>query len=117
MGSCCCSSAYVSLSSSERVERERVRKGYVPILVGKEMGDMEKVWIPIKLLSHPRIVALLRRSAHEFGFQQQGLLKIKHDSANNSSLGLTDAEKNSCSTPRKKDQLPPNDNVWIFTVL
>lgn len=79
MGSCCCSSAYVSLSCSETVERDRFRKGYVPILVGKEMGDMEKLWIPIKLLSHPRIVALLRRSAHEFGFQQQGLLKIKHD--------------------------------------
>lgn len=59
-------------------ERESVRKGYVPVLVGKE-GDMEKLWIPIKLISHPSIVSLLSRSAHEFGFQQQGLLKIKHD--------------------------------------
>lgn len=53
---------------------ERVRKGYVPMFVGKE-GDMEKLWIPIKLISHPSIVSLLRSSTHEFGFQQRGLLK------------------------------------------
>lgn len=57
-----------------------IRKGYVPVLVGKE-GDgdddlMEKLWIPIKLINHPRIVALLNHSADEFGFRQQGLLKI-----------------------------------------
>ncbi|KAB2613311.1 hypothetical protein D8674_035627 [Pyrus ussuriensis x Pyrus communis] len=47
------------------------------MLVGKE-GDMEKLWIPIKLISHPSIVSLLRSSAHEFGFSNVGCLKIRY---------------------------------------
>ncbi len=63
----------------QRSGNKVTRKGYVPVLVGKQ-GDeddlMEKLWMPIKLLNHPRIVALLNNSADEFGFRQQGLLKI-----------------------------------------
>ncbi|KAL6140418.1 hypothetical protein ACLB2K_058717 [Fragaria x ananassa] len=63
----------------QRSGNKVTRKGYVPVLVGKQ-GDeddlMEKLWLPIKLLNHPRIVALLKNSADEFGFRQQGLLKI-----------------------------------------
>ncbi|KAL6144200.1 hypothetical protein ACLB2K_054895 [Fragaria x ananassa] len=63
----------------QRSGNKVTRKGYVPVLVGKQ-GDeddlMEKLWMPIKLLDHPRIVVLLKNSADEFGFRQQGLLKI-----------------------------------------
>ena len=70
-------SAYMRLSSSfETIGRsDRIRKGYVPVLVGKE-DDMEKLWLPTKLICHPSIVALLNNSADEFGYAQQGLLKI-----------------------------------------
>lgn len=63
----------------ERSGNKVIRKGHVPVLVGKQ-GDeddlMEKLWMPIKLINHPRIIALLNNSADEFGFRQQGLLKI-----------------------------------------
>lgn len=60
----------------------KVRKGYVPVLVGREEEKMEKVWLPTKLIAHPRVVALLNTSADEFGYSHhQGLLRITHDVA------------------------------------
>jgi len=59
---------------------EEARKGYVPVLVGKEPNMMTKIWVPIKVLKHPTIVELLNKSADEFGYQhQQGVLKIIYD--------------------------------------
>ncbi|KAF4373246.1 hypothetical protein G4B88_007259 [Cannabis sativa] len=59
--------------------RGEIRKGYVPILVGREDDVVEKMWLPTNLISHPSIVALLDSSAHEFGYtHHQGLLKITH---------------------------------------
>lgn len=76
----------MSISSCSCSSSVKVRKGYVPVLIVAKEGDdddddeqMEKVWIPIKLMSHPRIVALLENQADEFGFHQQGLLKIRYD--------------------------------------
>ncbi|GMN54983.1 hypothetical protein TIFTF001_024112 [Ficus carica] len=74
---------YVRLSNAETTGRssrsEKIRKGYVPVLVGREDHDVEKLWLPTKLIGHPSIVALLDSSADEFGYTQQGLLKISHD--------------------------------------
>ncbi|PON32549.1 Small auxin-up RNA [Parasponia andersonii] len=74
-------SAYMRLSTTgESIGRsDRIRKGYVPVLVGREDDVIEKLWLPIKLIRHPSIVALLNNSADEFGYAQQGLLKISHD--------------------------------------
>lgn len=71
--SCSCSSSSV-----------KIRKRYVPvIIVAKQLGDddheqtSEKVWIPIKLMNHPRIVALLKDQADEFGYHQQSLACLR----------------------------------------
>ncbi|KAF3964206.1 hypothetical protein CMV_011484 [Castanea mollissima] len=71
-------SIYRRLKNKE-TEKDEVRKGYVPVLVGKG-AILEKIFIPTKLLMHPDIVALLKNSAEEFGYQQHGLLKIPYDS-------------------------------------
>ncbi|KAK9284116.1 hypothetical protein L1049_023283 [Liquidambar formosana] len=73
----CLPSAYGRLSSDDS-EEDRVRKGHIPVLVGKE-EVMERLLIPTKLIKHPFIVALLEMSAHEFGYGQQGTLKIPYD--------------------------------------
>lgn len=79
MGKKSYNSAYMRLSSGETIGRsDRIRKGYVPVLVGKE-NDIEKMWLPTKLICHPSIVALLNNSVEEFGNAPQGLLKISHD--------------------------------------
>ncbi|KAF7833492.1 SAUR family protein [Senna tora] len=51
------------------------RKGYVPVRVGKEEGEMEKIWVAIKVIHHPTIVHLLDQSADEYGYHT-GLLTI-----------------------------------------
>lgn len=64
---------------NKKAEKDEVRKGYVPVLVG--MGAiLEKIFIPTKLLMHPDIVALLKNSAEEFGYKQHGLLRIPYAS-------------------------------------
>lgn len=52
-------------------------KGYVPVLVGKgEEEDIERVWVSIKVIHHPKIVELLEQTAKEYGYQQ-GVLRIR----------------------------------------
>ncbi|KAF3443557.1 hypothetical protein FNV43_RR13244 [Rhamnella rubrinervis] len=52
----------------------KVRKGYVPVLVGTDGDKMEKLWLPTKLITHPHVVALLNTSADEFGYaHHQGI--------------------------------------------
>ena len=76
------SSCSCSCSPSSSV---KVRKGHVPVIIVAKQGhddheqSTEKVWIPIKLMNHPRIVALLKDQADEFGFHQEGVLKIRYD--------------------------------------
>ncbi|AET00353.2 SAUR-like auxin-responsive family protein [Medicago truncatula] len=57
-------------------------KGHVPVLVGKkeeeEEEDMERIWVSIKVIHHPKIVELLEQSAKEYGYQQ-GVLRIRRD--------------------------------------
>ena len=74
-------STYMRLSSGETMRRDnyKARKGYVPVLVGREDDVVEKLWLPTKMICHPSVVALLNSSADEFGYAGQGLLKISHD--------------------------------------
>ncbi|CAK7346651.1 unnamed protein product [Dovyalis caffra] len=62
----------------EEEEEAQPTKGYFPVLVGKE-GMMEKFLIATKLIKHPFIVQLLEMSAKEYGYRQEGLLKIPYD--------------------------------------
>ncbi|KAF8007800.1 hypothetical protein BT93_K1713 [Corymbia citriodora subsp. variegata] len=64
---------------SGECSENRVRKGYVPVLVGEDTAMMERLHIPIKLIGHPFVTALLKLSANEFGYEQQGLLRIPYD--------------------------------------
>ncbi|PON32551.1 hypothetical protein PanWU01x14_360430 [Parasponia andersonii] len=56
-------SASMRFSTRESIRRsDRIRKGYVPVLVGKK-DVVEKLWLSVKLIRHPYVVALLNRSA------------------------------------------------------
>ncbi|KAJ1441443.1 Small auxin-up RNA [Sesbania bispinosa] len=61
------------------MEEARSRRGYVPVLVGKGEEDIEKIWVTIKEIQHVTIVELLKQYADQYGYQQQGLLRIIYD--------------------------------------
>ncbi|THU51555.1 hypothetical protein C4D60_Mb06t32260 [Musa balbisiana] len=48
-------------------------EGHVPVCVGEEMERFE---VRAELLGRPAFVALLRRSAQEYGYEQRGVLRI-----------------------------------------
>ncbi|OWM78776.1 hypothetical protein CDL15_Pgr002947 [Punica granatum] len=74
------SRSYVKLDSvSCQDDQNRPRKGYVPVMVGKDQEMMERLDIPTKIVEHPYIVNLLEMSADEFGYGQQGLIRIQDD--------------------------------------
>ncbi|CAI0555554.1 unnamed protein product [Linum tenue] len=50
-----------------------VPHGYVPVYVGDEM---ERFVVSAELLNHPVFVGLLNKSAQEYGYEQQGGLRI-----------------------------------------
>ncbi|KAK7316688.1 hypothetical protein RJT34_00335 [Clitoria ternatea] len=62
----------------EMEEASSHRRGYVPVLVGKEEEDVEKIWVTIKAIQHLTIVELLEKSVDKYGYQH-GLLRIIHD--------------------------------------
>ncbi|KAJ6685125.1 SAUR-LIKE AUXIN-RESPONSIVE FAMILY PROTEIN [Salix purpurea] len=75
------STSYVRLDRMEEGETKLDhRKGVFPVLVGSE-GTMEKFLLPMKLTRHPFIVQLLELSAKEYGYEQEGLLKIPYDAS------------------------------------
>lgn len=45
----------------------------MPVYVGQEM---ERFVVNAELLNHPVFVALLKQSAQEYGYEQQGVLRI-----------------------------------------
>lgn len=65
-------------ASEEAIHEERVPKGYVPILVGKD-EIMERFHVHVKLFSDPCIVVLLDMAADELGYKQEGVLRIPCD--------------------------------------
>ncbi|KAK1284362.1 hypothetical protein QJS10_CPB21g01108 [Acorus calamus] len=57
-----------------------VPSGYVPVLVGMtEQEEMERFLIHTEHFKHPSMVILLEMAAQEFGYDQQGILKIPCD--------------------------------------
>ncbi|KAG1326843.1 auxin-induced protein 6B-like [Cocos nucifera] len=50
-----------------------VPKGYLAVCVGEEM---QRFVIPTQYLSHRAFAVLLREAEEEFGFQQEGVLRI-----------------------------------------
>ncbi|XP_027171544.1 auxin-responsive protein SAUR71-like [Coffea eugenioides] len=77
------SPSYVRLASFNDGEATGSRrKGYVPVLVGTDKEDMERLCIPIKLINHPSLVSLLDDSVQEFGDNQQGLLRVSCNADN-----------------------------------
>ncbi|PKA57021.1 Auxin-induced protein X10A [Apostasia shenzhenica] len=56
-----------------------VPKGYVPVLVGTSTAgeeEMKRFLLHVRLLKDPCIGALLEMAAEEFGFRQDGVLRI-----------------------------------------
>nr|XP_027101793.1 auxin-responsive protein SAUR40-like [Coffea arabica] len=71
------SPTYVRLSSSNDAEAtSSPRKGYVPVLVGTDNEDMERLCIPVKLINHPSLASLLDDSVLDLGYTQHGLLRV-----------------------------------------
>ncbi|KFK35532.1 hypothetical protein AALP_AA4G002900 [Arabis alpina] len=62
-----------SCRSKKEKAKSRVPEGHVPVYVGQEM---ERFVVSAELLNHPVFVALLKRSAQEYGYEQQGVLRI-----------------------------------------
>lgn len=59
-------------------EKLSVARGHVPMLVGRGK-EKERFLVHTKLLKHPRFIALLELAAKEFGYEQQGILRIPCD--------------------------------------
>ncbi|KAF5198743.1 Auxin-responsive family protein [Thalictrum thalictroides] len=51
----------------------RVPQGHIPVYVGDEM---ERFLVSAEFLNHPIFLQLLNKSAQEYGYEQQGVLKI-----------------------------------------
>ncbi|XP_077242848.1 auxin-responsive protein SAUR71-like [Tasmannia lanceolata] len=50
-----------------------VPEGHIPVFVGEEM---ERFVVCAKFLNHPIFLELLNKSAQEYGYEQQGVLRI-----------------------------------------
>ncbi|KAL7592270.1 auxin-responsive protein SAUR71 [Lactuca sativa] len=70
------SDSRLSLRSHSSLKTQRhggVPEGHLPVYVG---DDMERFVVSAHLLSHPVFINLLNKSAQEYGYQQQGVLRI-----------------------------------------
>ncbi|ERN14799.1 hypothetical protein AMTRI_Chr02g212850 [Amborella trichopoda] len=65
---------YTRLKADDDQREDEGGKGLVPLMVGKE--KRERFLIPAKLLNHPLMVDLLEMAAHEYGYEQEGALKV-----------------------------------------
>ncbi|KAF9675113.1 hypothetical protein SADUNF_Sadunf10G0197600 [Salix dunnii] len=65
--------SFTDLSSSSASSNDAVPKGYLAVCVGKEL---KRYIIPTEYLGHQAFGILLREAEEEFGFQQEGVLKI-----------------------------------------
>ncbi|RWR90833.1 auxin-responsive protein SAUR71 [Cinnamomum micranthum f. kanehirae] len=51
----------------------QVPEGHLPVYVGEEM---ERFVVKVKQLNHPMLKELLNQSEREYGYEQQGVLRI-----------------------------------------
>lgn len=96
-------------------DHDPVPKGYLAMCVGKEL---KRFVIPMAHLSHPAFGVLLQEAEDEFGFEQEGVLKIPCEVAlfekilkavedKGSKFGLSDEERwGWCQSP--DSELTPN---------
>uniref|UniRef100_A0ACD5ZDA3 Uncharacterized protein n=1 Tax=Avena sativa TaxID=4498 RepID=A0ACD5ZDA3_AVESA len=66
------------LSFSDRVsDSSGVPRGCVPVLVlGEDDEDGERFVVRVEALRHPLLAALLEMAAQEFGYKQEGILRV-----------------------------------------
>jgi SAUR family protein len=72
------------VSSVIREDNKRIPKGYLPIVLVRgnedDEGDAEtRVLVRVKDLKEPCMVALLELAEQQFGYGQQGLLRVPCD--------------------------------------
>ncbi|RWR85746.1 auxin-responsive protein SAUR71-like protein [Cinnamomum micranthum f. kanehirae] len=60
-------------SDKKRGRSVGVPEGHLPVYVGEEM---ERFVVSAELLNHPIFMELLNQSANEYGYEQQGVLRI-----------------------------------------
>ncbi|KAI0497607.1 hypothetical protein KFK09_020839 [Dendrobium nobile] len=53
-------------------------QGYVPVLVGDydDDDDTERFFVHVNVLKDPSMIELLEMAAEEFGYKQEGVLRI-----------------------------------------
>ncbi|XP_076955141.1 uncharacterized protein LOC143629877 [Bidens hawaiensis] len=72
--------SFSDISSSQGAQEDIVvKKGYLAVWVGRDEDAMKKFVIPTDYLAHQAFSVLLRDAEEEFGFQQEGILKIPCD--------------------------------------
>ncbi|KAK1303906.1 hypothetical protein QJS10_CPB11g01515 [Acorus calamus] len=86
-------------SGNKKAKDVEVPSGYVPMMIGSgREEEMERFMVHTELFKHPCIVILLEMAAEEFGYEQQGILKIPCDVEHFRSViafGLKKRKKNS----------------------
>ncbi|KAK9282501.1 hypothetical protein L1049_005420 [Liquidambar formosana] len=65
--------SFTDTSSLSALSNDVVPKGFLAVCVGKEL---KRFTIPTEYLGHQAFGILLREAEEEFGFQQEGVLKI-----------------------------------------
>lgn len=64
------------LSDGQPAGQNQVPRGFMAVYVGPEL---RRFVIPMKFLSLPDFMAMMERSAEEFGYEQEGVLRIPCD--------------------------------------
>ena len=64
-------------NSDGKKNRNIVPKGCLPVYVGQDI--LIRFVIDVGVLSHPLLAELLEASAHEFGYEHNGALRIRCD--------------------------------------
>ncbi|KAL6603142.1 hypothetical protein ACP70R_043503 [Stipagrostis hirtigluma subsp. patula] len=64
------------LSFSDRAGGDGVPRGCVPVLVCGDGGERERFVVRVEALRHPSFAALLEMAAQEFGYKQEGVLRV-----------------------------------------
>ncbi|GAA0159197.1 hypothetical protein LIER_38815 [Lithospermum erythrorhizon] len=65
----------ISMSSNSS-SNDGIPKGFLAVSVGRDEENKKKFVIPMEYLGHQAFAVLLREAEEEFGFQQEGVLKI-----------------------------------------
>ncbi|KAK4349733.1 hypothetical protein RND71_029046 [Anisodus tanguticus] len=107
-----------SEKDKDRSDDGAVPKGCLAVCVGKEDKEelMKRFVIPMDYLTHQSFQVLLREAEEEFGFQQQGVLKIPCEVSIFEKILKIIHPPASTSTSNKKQQPPADDNNIIHNV-